>query len=289
MNLDLTRAFIAIMLSIFVHASVAMLGNFQFGKAGSIAGSLSVSVTGYTSHAISQSPTHDVQSESVTKSESTPQPESNVEPSPDLVTQEAIVAAEVAPVQEQIEESPVAKPVKKPRYKEEATVKPVAKLVKKAQSQIPLEPKPTPVTTPRPSDEKTASLKQQPVKSTNTAYEMNASSDTHTGTVYEAKSKGLIVTSKPDVIAIPLYHLIPKPPYPSRSRDLGETGMVIVAILVAVDGSVTDAYVSGSSGFPLLDGSALSTVKTKWRFKPATNRGKAVESWVRAPINFNIK
>ena len=94
---------------------------------------------------------------------------------------------------------------------------------------------------------------------------------------------------RPDVTAVPLYHLIPKPAYPSRSRDLGEEGRVIIAVLVSEDGGVLEAYVSESSGYPLLDGSALATVTERWRFKPGTRRGKVVASWVRVPIKFSIK
>ena len=93
----------------------------------------------------------------------------------------------------------------------------------------------------------------------------------------------------PDVTAVPHYHLIPKPSYPSRSRELGEEGIVIVAVLVSKDGTVLQVYVTESSGYPLLDGSALTTVKEKWHFKPGLRRGHAISSWVRVPIKFSIK
>ena len=98
-----------------------------------------------------------------------------------------------------------------------------------------------------------------------------------------------LVPTKRDVTAMPLYHLIPKPAYPSRSRDLGEEGQVIIAVLVSEDGGVLEAYVSESSGYPLLDGSALAAVTEKWRFKPGMRSGKAVPSWVRVPIIFSIE
>ena len=104
-----------------------------------------------------------------------------------------------------------------------------------------------------------------------------------------AATQLLPVPEIPDVTAVPLYYLIPKPAYPSRSRDLGEEGLVIIAVLVSKDGSVLEAYVSEPSGYPLLDGSALATVTEKWRFKPGMRHGKAVPSWVRVPINFSIK
>ncbi len=103
-----------------------------------------------------------------------------------------------------------------------------------------------------------------------------------------AKKKKIIVPVKTETNAIPLYHLIPKPAYPSRSRDLGEEGTVIITILIGTDGKVKEAKISKSSGFSLLDGSALATVKEKWQFKPGTRNGKPIESRVRVPIKFSI-
>lgn len=97
------------------------------------------------------------------------------------------------------------------------------------------------------------------------------------------------VLDRPDVFARPLYHLVTKPPYPSRSRDLGEEGVVVIAVYVSSDGGVLEAYVSESSGYPMLDGSALATVTEKWRFRPGTRGGEAVASWVRVPIKFSIQ
>jgi len=107
-------------------------------------------------------------------------------------------------------------------------------------------------------------------------------------TIDVAKKKKIAVPVKTETVAIPLYHLIPKPPYPSRSLDLGEEGTVIIVILVGTDGKVKEAELSKSSGYSLLDGSALATVKEKWQFKPGTRNGKPIESRVRVPIKFSI-
>jgi len=272
MNLDRVQAPTAIVLSMLAHASVAMLGGFELGKAESMASSLSVSVAGYANAAAPQSP-QDVPSESVDGSESTHGSVSDVEPSTEPVIPEVAAAA---------------KPVKKTGQPVESTARPVAPLAKKALSK-PVEGKSTPAASFVEVKKKPAASKPQPSAPSNEAQEI------HTASIYQADptggaaAKGIVAAIKPEMTAIPLYHLIPKPPYPSRSRDLGEAGTVIIAILVAADGRVADAYVSESSGYPLLDGSALSTVTTTWRFKPATHLGKPVASWVRAPINFNIK
>jgi len=63
---------------------------------------------------------------------------------------------------------------------------------------------------------------------------------------------------------------------------------VIIAILVGQDGQVVQCRVANSSGHPLLDGSALATVRQKWRFKAGRKAGKPVARWVRVPVEFRI-
>jgi periplasmic protein TonB len=43
-----------------------------------------------------------------------------------------------------------------------------------------------------------------------------------------------------------------------------------------------------SSGFPLLDDSARTTVRQRWRFIPAERDGHPVESRVTVPIRFRL-
>lgn len=63
--------------------------------------------------------------------------------------------------------------------------------------------------------------------------------------------------------------------YPPISVALGEEGATIVKFTVGVDGSVTDARVETSSGFPRLDDAALDGTKA-WRYSPATLDGRPV-------------
>lgn len=79
----------------------------------------------------------------------------------------------------------------------------------------------------------------------------------------------------------------PKPPYPTLSRKLGETGKVFLRVLVKVDGTVKDIELHRSSGFERLDRSAMNTVQT-WRFVPARQGNKPVDGWVIVPINFTF-
>jgi len=79
-----------------------------------------------------------------------------------------------------------------------------------------------------------------------------------------------------------------KPPYPRLSRQNEEQGVVELRIFVQADGTAGTVEVILSSGHPLLDESARSTVQT-WRFNPATVDGKPVGEWYRIPIPFKLQ
>jgi protein TonB len=57
---------------------------------------------------------------------------------------------------------------------------------------------------------------------------------------------------------------------------------------VREDGRCGEVEVRQSSGYDLLDASALQTVKN-WRFVPASRGGVAVDSWVEVPIVFRLR
>lgn len=79
-----------------------------------------------------------------------------------------------------------------------------------------------------------------------------------------------------------------KPPYPRMSRQNEEQGTVELRVLVKADGSAGAVEIASSSGYPLLDESARSTVQA-WRFNPATVDGKAVAEWYRFSIPFKLQ
>jgi len=89
--------------------------------------------------------------------------------------------------------------------------------------------------------------------------------------------------------AQPHYDVNPKPPYPRIARRLGAQGVVTLRVLVLKDGSVGQVAVLRSSGFRMLDNSALRTVRSAWRFLPALHDGLAVDSWVEIPIKFVLE
>ncbi|WP_292935664.1 energy transducer TonB [Noviherbaspirillum sp.] len=78
------------------------------------------------------------------------------------------------------------------------------------------------------------------------------------------------------------------PPYPRLSRMNEEQGTVVLRVLVKGDGTAGAVEIKRSSGYPLLDESARSTVQT-WRFKPATIDGKPVSEWYQVAIPFTLQ
>jgi protein TonB len=96
------------------------------------------------------------------------------------------------------------------------------------------------------------------------------------------------VEQKPLVRAEADYLNNPKPSYPRLSKRMGEQGEVRLRVLVAVDGRVASVQLSRSSGFERLDEAALDSVK-QWRFKPATQGGEPLETWVEVPVKFVLE
>jgi len=79
-----------------------------------------------------------------------------------------------------------------------------------------------------------------------------------------------------------------RPPYPRLSQNYNEEGTVLLRVLVKADGTAGAVEIKKSSGYPLLDKSASTTVKT-WRFSPATVNGKPVDEWYEVPIPFKLQ
>jgi len=77
------------------------------------------------------------------------------------------------------------------------------------------------------------------------------------------------------------------PIYPLAARQRGQEGKVIIMIKVLSDGLVGTAKVLTSSGFPLLDESALDAVR-RWRFVPGTWGGESIASTVLMPVRFKL-
>jgi len=78
-------------------------------------------------------------------------------------------------------------------------------------------------------------------------------------------------------------------PYPPASQRLGETGTVLVRVVIGPDGRVLSASVARSSGFARLDDAAIKRALAKWRFVPALDDGVAIEATRDVPVTFRLQ
>lgn len=76
------------------------------------------------------------------------------------------------------------------------------------------------------------------------------------------------------------------PSYPKEAQQQNIGGMTVLIVDVAATGSVIAAKVKRTSGSAQLDAAALEAVQ-RWLFKPAMKNGKAIESQVTVPIEFD--
>jgi periplasmic protein TonB len=69
-----------------------------------------------------------------------------------------------------------------------------------------------------------------------------------------------------------------RPDYPAKAARNGDTGTVGLALLIGVDGKVSDSKVERSSGFKELDRAAVAAL-SMCKFKPATTDGVPEPAW----------
>lgn len=86
---------------------------------------------------------------------------------------------------------------------------------------------------------------------------------------------------------IPEYRHNAPPTYPMIARKRGHQGVVLISAKIETDGSVKTIQVKQSSGYQLLDNSALQAV-SKWKFVPGRKMGTPVPMWVDIPIRFSL-
>jgi TonB family protein len=87
------------------------------------------------------------------------------------------------------------------------------------------------------------------------------------------------------VIAYPLYKENAPPVYPEIARVRGYEGIVFVFAEILPDGHVGNMKIRKSSGYAILDQSAIEAVKP-WKFEPAKKSGSPFTVWVELPIKF---
>lgn len=88
--------------------------------------------------------------------------------------------------------------------------------------------------------------------------------------------------------AYPVYGENMPPAYPEVARLRGYEGIVLIAAEILPNGRVGEAKIKKSSGYAVLDQSALDAVKP-WRFEPAKKAGQPFTMWVEVPIKFVLQ
>ena len=76
--------------------------------------------------------------------------------------------------------------------------------------------------------------------------------------------------------------------YPIEAQNNGIQGRTICQFVVNKDGSVVDVVVVRSSGTDALDNEAIRLISSMPKWKPGTQRGKAVRVKYTVPVNFRL-
>lgn len=84
------------------------------------------------------------------------------------------------------------------------------------------------------------------------------------------------------------YRETPRPEYPESARREGREGRVLLRVLVDERGRSRQVEIKSSSGSPALDRAAADAI-LHWRFEPARHGNEPIESWLRIPIEFQLR
>jgi len=130
---------------------------------------------------------------------------------------------------------------------------------------------------------KNSAITTVPVKYDASVTKVKEQSDNITG--YSSNKSTDKISTLNNVIAYPLYKENEPPVYPEIARVRGYEGVVLVSAEVLPNGRVGEIKIRKSSGYAILDQSALQAVKP-WKFEPAKKSGDPFTAWVELPIKF---
>lgn len=92
----------------------------------------------------------------------------------------------------------------------------------------------------------------------------------------------------PQPARLPVKVYAPSPGYPLKARQNNWEGVTILEIGIKADGLIGEVKVLQSSGYLLLDQTAVKTVK-KWRYRPALKNGIAITWKLRVRVKFMLE
>lgn len=153
------------------------------------------------------------------------------------------------------------------------------------------EPIPEPVPTPEPVPEEPEPNKPEEILTTTVSEQIAAPQPTPEPKRMEKKpnpqlQKSIAATKTPNVPQPVVIRNTP-PFYPETARRSGWEGRAVVRVEVSADGLPLSVTLAKSSGYGVLDQSALRAVKS-WRFKPRTVGGVTMTGTVDVPVNFSL-
>jgi protein TonB len=115
-----------------------------------------------------------------------------------------------------------------------------------------------------------------------------ASTGKTTGNREDLWQRSASLSEAPERFSKPRYLHAARPAYPLLARMRGYEGMVLLAVEVLADGRAGEIRLKRSSGYAMLDQSALDAVRT-WRFEPARKKDMPLAMTVDIPIRFSLK
>jgi len=177
----------------------------------------------------------------------------------------------------QQQKKPAIKPSPKPRHI--LKKKPQKKLAKPPdieKKEIAVEPE----SLPEPEEIK-------PAKESKEVYFDSAPDLSHISASTTVDQKTKIPDAQTILEARPIYRINPAPSYPIIARKRGYQGNVVLEVLINKQGKVIDLRVFSSSGYSMLDKTAIASVKN-WLFKPGMRGPDKIKMWVRIPIRFKL-
>ncbi len=194
----------------------------------------------------------------------------------------------ISPLEKRVEKPPPKKaPPPKPKPKPKTVPKPRKVKKKKAPDAKPPEPL-LPPSGPQVQKESATDDTSKPINNVPPVARPNLNAPPSVAT---APVTPVLVSNIPPPMvrkAYPKNEGNPPPPYPVLARRRGWEGTVDLSVMVLENGQVGDISVEKSSGYPLLDETALKTV-SKYHFVPGLSGDQAVVMRVKVPVHFRLR
>lgn len=125
------------------------------------------------------------------------------------------------------------------------------------------------------------------VTESQTTQVIEPATETHIEQVTEIPpAKPTVEYTPPSLSAEYLHNPVPK--YPLIAKRMGQQGHVLLQVTVSETGQAVVVVVLQSSGYALLDQSAVQAVKN-WQFVPARANQQAVTAQVTVPVRFTLE